>query len=99
MGGCRVVVMGGCGMLMGRDGRGPWLCCMVVVSWSLWCLLPLAFVGGCLSLLVIVVGSCCHSSSFPCGHCGSCVSLVVVRERKAMSRMITKQGLFVMCHK
>ena len=33
------------------------------------------------------------------GHCRSCVLLVVVRGRKATSRIITKQRLFVMRHK
>ena len=33
------------------------------------------------------------------GRCPSCVLLVVVRERKATSRIITKQRLFVMRHK
>ena len=32
-------------------------------------------------------------------RCRSCMLLVVVRERKATSCMITKQRLFVMCHK
>ena len=65
MGSCWVVVMGGCGMLMGGCGRGDcglWLCRVVVVSWSLWHLSPLVFMGGHLPLLVIVVGSCCCSS-------------------------------------
>ena len=68
MSGCRVVVVGGRGMLMGgrgRGGRGPWLCRVVVVSWSLWRLSPLVFVGSRLSLLVIIVGGCRHSSSLP----------------------------------
>ena len=100
VGSCWVVIVGGCGMLMGGcgcGGCGPWLCCVVAISWSLWHLSPLAFV------FVTVGDHCGQLSSFIIiamgGHCWMCVFLVVVRERKAMSCMITKQRLFVMHHK
>ena len=56
-GGCHlwvVVRLSCCGVL--GDGHGLWLCCVLIVSWSLWHLLLFAFLGSCCLLLVIMVG-------------------------------------------
>ena len=79
----------------GCGGHALWLCHVVVVAFVVIGIYGQSFVAvgdhcGQLSLFSIVALG---------GHCRSCVLLVVVRERKATSHMITKQGLFVMCQK